>query len=324
MAPVVSQDSLVLFTGDGNISCVYTKDGSLKWQSTLEYAGIGLRRFVFDDNLLFGHIGNGVLYALNLTDGSEAWEIEVPDYDYFGWEMTINSDYYFVSLKTTSIYQCLICKYDKTGVLLDSLLSTHMPRILTIQDNRLYANSGWSASPDDVGRITCYDAISLDSLWGYNSIGGNFSLCRPVFENGILYAGTVWGGHRGNEVVALNATTGELIWRTPSYGVYQVIVEGDYLYCDLGGGVLALNKSDGTQLWETLLPVADENSVLAYCEGYLYNAVSGGLYVFDAITGEIVFKTLPPDNAPVYQVAAGAGKVFVQSSRHLYAYIPYH
>jgi len=75
--------------------------------------------------------------------------------------------------------------------------------------------------------------------------------------------------------------------------------------------------------WETQVFNPDESSLLAYWDGYVYHPHYGKLYILNGETGEIVHTMRGPDEAYTYQVSAGAGKIFVQSSQHLYAFSPY-
>ena len=97
----------------------------------------------------------------------------------------------------------------------------------------------------------------------------------------------------------------------------------DTLFCTSSSTVYALDKHTGNLLWETQVFNPDESSLLAYWDGYVYHPHYGKLYILNGETGEIVHTMRGPDEAYTYQVSAGAGKIFVQSSQHLYAFSPY-
>jgi len=103
------------------------------------------------------------------------------------------------------------------------------------------------------------------------------------------------------------------------------VLDGDVLYYAGGSSVNALDKNTGHVLWEAIIPTTDESSPLAYWDGYVYKAHGGTLFVFDAMTGERVYFTYTFDGNVeyVYQVSTGAGKIFVQTSQHLYAFEPF-
>ena len=324
--PLVINDSSLIYAGDGAIRCVTLDSGKTIWSSIFPTAGFMHKRFVLDQSRLYGFYQRDTVFAINLTDGTEAWTSIINSNREFGWVTDIDESYYYVGVNGYSNIKRIL-KYGKSsGELVDSIQVERMPWSVIYNRNRIYSSNGWSPpdNPNDIGRINCFSSDNFDTLWVYNTLhGGSFSLTPPVIENSILYAGTVWGGSLGNEIVALNAETGARIWRTTTTGCYQIVLHDDVLYCDLGGGILALDKSTGAHLWETHLPVADENSALAYWDGYIYNNVWGGLYIFDAESGEVVWGGLGPDKGYIYQVSAGAGKIFVQTSQHLYAFEPY-
>jgi len=317
--PAVVGDSLLLITGDRYISCLRLDSGTVKWQFPVPGGGASyIQNILFDDNNFYGwqyRSGNPV-YALNLLTGEKIWSIDSTAYYRFP---GLSPTYYY------SPYGYKFFKITKAGSVIDTVESTNQFRSLVYGDQRIFAGQYWTDGPNEKGRIVCYAEDSLDSLWGYNSSGGGFNMCVPQFENNTLYAGTVWGGSLGNEIVALNAETGTRLWRTETYGCYQIVLDGDVLYYAGGSSVNALDKNTGHVLWEAIIPTTDESSPLAYWDGYVYKAHGGTLFIFDATTGERVHYTYTfnGNTEYVYQVSTGAGKIFVQTSQHLYAFEPF-
>ncbi len=320
--PASINDSLLLYTGNDNISCINIDSGSLKWTSSLEHAGSVLKRFIFDESNVFGFRRGNNIYSLDISDGTTIWEKDIDSCQSFSFELSIDQEHYFVGIsshKVNSPYS--IQKYSKSGFLVDSTPTNHMPWILSSSDNKLFCSQGWSpaGNPNDIGQIICFDVTSMDTLWYYEG-GGSF-IHYPIFKDGIMYAGTVWGAN--NKILALNTETGEVIWETGSYGCYQIELVGDTIYYGGGGSVSALDKNTGQVLWRTVIPTTDESSPLTYLDGFVYKSHAGSLYILDATTGEVVHTMRGPDNASVEQVSTGAGKIFVQSTQHLYAFSPY-
>jgi len=322
--PTIINDSLLLFTGNNDISCVNINSGIIKYRSTLEYAGSLLKRFVFDDSNIFGFRSGNNIYALDITDGTTTWEKDIDSCQSFSFRLSIDQEHYFIGASTHKAnFPYTIQKYDKTGFLLDSVSTNHMPWILSNNDSKLFCSQGWSpvGSSNDIGQIICFDIITMDTLWYYEG-SGSF-IHYPVFQNGIIYVGTVWG--ENNRVLALNAETGEVIWENSSDNIsaIKILLVDDVLYVETGASVRALNKEAGNQIWRSNLPNPDESPTLSYWDGYIYIENYGTLYILDATTGERVHSMQGPDNASVEQVSTGAGKIFVQSTQHLYAYSPY-
>jgi len=312
--PTVVGDSLILMAGDEYITCLQLENGVVKWkQLTTDGNVASLFNFLFDDTQVYGW-QNRAIYALDVQSGNYNWIVDSTGYyRYHGFSQS----YYY------SPYGSKFYKISKNGQVVDTTVTSYPIRALAYYRNKIYSGQYWPTGDGDIGRITCYDEKSLDSLWSYDEPGGGFNMCYPVFDNGVLYAGTVWGGSLGNEVLALNAETGAKLWSTDSYGVYQIVLGGDVLYYAGGASVNALDKYTGQVIWRTIIPTTDQSSPLAYWDGYVYKAHAGTLLILDAETGEIVEHLRGPDNAYIYQVSVGAGKIFVQSSRHLYAFAPY-
>ncbi|MCF7801163.1 MAG: PQQ-binding-like beta-propeller repeat protein [Candidatus Marinimicrobia bacterium] len=323
--PLILGDSLLLTAGDGAIRCTSIDSGKTIWSSS--YANIGFmnKRFVIDQTHLYGFYGREEVFAVKLSDGTQAWSALIDSNREFGYADDIDASHYYVGVNSYGNIR-RIMKFDKfTGELQDTLRIDKMPWSLAYDSGSLYCNNGMSSGANSLGRIICYEANTLDSSWGYYSIGGTFSVCPSVVNDGVLYAGTVWGGSLGNEIVALNAETGARLWRTSTTGCYQIVIHDEVLYYAGGSSVNALDKNTGHVLWEAIIPTTDESSPLAYWDGYVYKAHGGTLFVFDAETGERVYYTYTFDGKAeyVYQVSAGAGKIFVQTSQHLYALEPF-
>ena len=321
--PTLINDSLLLFTGDNNISCIRIDSGSSKWISTHDYAGSQLKRFVFDESNIFGFRGRNNIYALDIMDGTTQWEKDIDSCQSFSFRLSADLEHYFVGISSyRDNIPYSIQKYNKAGVLLDSVATDHMPWVLSNNENRLFCSQGWSPAdiPNDIGQIICFDIITMDTLWNY--AGSGSFIHSPLFQDGIMYVGTVWGVN--NKTLALNAETGEVIWENENYGAHRIIVVGDTLYREVSSAIFAMDKTTGEDLWRTNLSNPDESPTISYWEGYLYVENVGNLFILNAETGEIAHKVYGgPDGSGIEQVSTGAGKVFIQTSRHLYAFSPY-
>lgn len=321
--PSVLHDSLLIYSGDGSINCVTVDSGEWRWSSVFPSAGFMHKRFVYDDIQLYGFEGKDKVFSINIADGTEQWSAIIDSNREFSLNTDIDIGHYYIGTNSLNKKRMILKMEKESGNIIDSIQTEYMPWSLVINDQKLYCTFGWSpvGSAYSIGSITCYDPVTLDTIWIYNTNSGSLLSTKPIIDGNILFIGTVWGSN--NKVFALNAETGEVVWETESYGCYQIELVGDTLYYDGGGGVHALDKNTGNEIWWTTLPNPDESGTLAYWDGYIYIVNFGSLYILDGETGEIVHKMRGPDEAYIYQVSAGAGKIFVQSSRHLYAFSPY-
>jgi len=317
--PKLVGDSLILMTGDQFISCIYADSGLVKWQYPLPGENESkIRHLLFDDTQFYGwqqSIGNRV-FALDIQTGLENWSVDSCGYIF---RHGLSQNYYYAP------YYNKLHKFSLDGIVSDTINSDHSFLIASSFEGKVYGSQSWSpkGNPKSVGRIICYDEETMDSLWAHNEPGGSLAMCYPVFEDDILYVGTIWGAN--NKVLALNAETGEVIWENGSNSIsaIKVLLAGDILYVETGASVRALNKETGSQIWRSNLPNPDESPTLCYLDGYIYIENYGRLYILDANTGEGVHSMRGPDNASVEQVSTGSGKIFVQSTQHLYAFSPY-
>jgi len=102
---------------------------------------------------------------------------------------------------------------------------------------------------------------------------------------------------------------------------YRFLVRNDTVFINNGLELVALDAPTGNELWRTDFGVGDATDNIAYVDGYLYHSHGTALYILDAVTGEIVHKeAAPPDGTFFVNVAAANGRVFVMSNYHLYAY----
>lgn len=110
------------------------------------------------------------------------------------------------------------------------------------------------------GLLSAYDETSGALLWSYQARGPIYA--SPVIANGIAYFGTVnepQESQAGNYAIALDATTGALIWADAlpngAAWVPPLITSGMAIYPMANhegesGGIIAFDASTGVQLWQ--------------------------------------------------------------------------
>lgn len=160
---------------------------------------------------------------------------------------------------------------------------------LSISDNKLYV----------AGRdmnIYCLNANTGELIWKFNTKSENLS--KPYVDSGVVYILS-----SNNVLYAIHAITGKVIWHytrinTASFtirGASSPVVLGDKLFLGFSDGFfLALNKADGSVVWERQLstnfrfkdidssPVLDGNTL------YI-GAYDGNMYALD-LSGSIIWQ----------------------------------
>ncbi|MCP9292253.1 PQQ-binding-like beta-propeller repeat protein [Gracilimonas sediminicola] len=173
------------------------------------------------------------------------------------------------------------------------------------------------------GKIVCYNAQTGDSLWSFETDQGGFTWVAPILENGMLYASTN-GNSPGEIAIALNAETGEEIWRqTQEVYTFNSALGPDYYYVNTSGSLAALDKETGNIDWRVEWEGSDFNKPI-YLEGFVYHVRDKEMLVINDNTGKVVHKESVPDGTYFWHVAASTDKIFAQTSRQLIAYQPWH
>jgi len=165
---------------------------------------------------------------------------------------------------------------------------------------------GWGYSPLD--QIDDDNVKRLEPAWIFSTGVANGHEAPPIVVNGVMFVATP-----GNQVIAIDARTGTLLWRyrrqlpTPVVLIHPtnrgVAVYNDKVYFAAGEAVLvALNARTGQEIWTTtvaenasgyymsLAPLVADGKVLIGTSGGELG-IRGYVSAFDAETGSELWKT---------------------------------
>lgn len=320
-------DSLVVASTEGRLTAFHTRNGSVKWRGeqfspNSELISEGL---VVEDEIIYGSHANQAL-AWDLSDGSTLWQFgtsggdnhEFYDRGYYG----AGPDHFYGSSGS-------LLAFSKQSGSVDHAWSFEFgPRGITYWKGAIYFTQAWTpegAEGQSQGGIMKVEAKSGDSLWNYRTERGGFYYMRPLLSNDRVFAGTKGG--KKTEFVALDAETGERLWRRTDVQVYAATLEtvnGDAkIFVNDGRFLHALDADTGRREWRTNLEAGHGESQLAVLEGYVYHPHARSLFVVDATTGKIAHVEPPPDGSYFWEVGVGDGKVFAQTNHRLVAYEAY-
>jgi outer membrane protein assembly factor BamB len=157
----------------------------------------------------------------------------------------------------------------------------------TVYDNVVYVG-------DTSGTVTALLLQSGAVLWTYAA--ATAITTSPVYDNGMVYAVA------GSQILALDASTGSLVWSTSLDGTVQgaLTVAGGVLYLGTTTDQIeAVSEADGSVIWQTTVPGAvtaapsvdtgngllitgDEAGVVTAL------ALSTGLQVWQVVTGSAI------------------------------------
>lgn len=303
-----------IYFGDnaGNLYKLNKLTGDNVWQANLE--GEIDTSLVNYENTLLVSTSQGILYAINMATGNEVWRTEADplrrlEYDYFsaspivyentvflptdsgklsGFNLNTGEKTWEVQLSEPAHSQAIIAK--------ENICLSSMTRLTCIDiESRAILwdiDIDWPSSPAISG-----DNIIVGSRWDYGiySIDINTGIMQWKHDvvdwapgKPTIYNGTVYIGSSDNHAfLALNATSGERIWRAESIAnvFSRAFVNGDiivfssgYAYNTPGFGVVkVLNHAgeiiqsvSGTNFFSS--PIVENNTIyIGSDDGYFYS-----------------------------------------------------
>ncbi len=320
--PLVYRNQIIT-SGDNNITSLEIENGTIIWNTPLNHhTSLRNRTFGVSGKTLVGSVLNQTL-AWNIETGIEKWRVHFED------SLT------YSDLSGITATEEKFIGFGTSGELYK--LSLDGEREIDWIDIRSY-ESTYSAgqlfithrSPPLAGELQygVLQSINLRTMgvnWVYETPGyGYVTRIAPLIDKNTLFAGTADGAsYMKHAFFALNANTGEEIWKREGIFTYSAVLVGDYIYVNDAAGIYKLRKMDGGIEWYSDFRAGAGTAPIAYGYGFLYAPHAGTMHVVDAETGEIVHRFSPPDGSYFWRVTAGAGRIFAQSNRHLYAFAPW-
>jgi outer membrane protein assembly factor BamB len=252
-SPAIADGRVYVGPDDGFVYCLDAYNGSLIWAA---YAGgpievnfgaapaLRSSPTVVDGKVYVGSLDTDV-YCLDAGDGNVDWTFNTEG-EITSSPAVVDGAVYVVSQEpsTGALYKLnaddgsFIWKRELPYELIDTG-GTDMHASPTVADGMVFTSS-------NVKRYYAINAASGDLEWTYQTSGvGEFIVCSPPYENGVLFIVDHYS------IVGVNASTGEALWSTylgeelydsPSYADGKVYVVTDQR------SVYALNATDGKKL----------------------------------------------------------------------------
>lgn len=135
--------------------------------------------------------------------------------------------------------------------------------------------------PDWSGHLYAIDALTGKAIWShqiaeYDGVSGSVSRGSPAFYNNELILGDqIKGSHEGASVMAVSASSGDLIWITKVDPHPAAIISGPAV---VAGGTVYVGTSSGEESF-------------ANQPGYACCTFRGSVVALDANTGKILWQT---------------------------------
>lgn len=193
-------------------------------------------------------------------------------------------------------------------------------------------STNFSTSDDEVSPVFYNGKIGSTNLSGtfrcFNSFDGTqlYTTSNPDANSPIAADNVFFFSGLGGTLRARNADDATSLWSySESTGLFNgMTVNGNMLYSPKGNatpGVIALNKDDGSLIWE-YDSADDVNSNPVYYNGKLYfSSNDQELYALNALTGEYLWQANLDDATELDgSVTVGDGIVIAQSVNHVRAF----
>src|SRR5215467_2796879 len=165
---------------------------------------------------------------------------------------------------------------------------------------------GWGYSPLD--QITTQNVTRLRPVWGFSTGEARVHESAPIVNNGVMFVSTP-----NNQVIAIEAKTGDVLWRyrrqrpegasVPHDTNRGVALFGDKVYYAAGEAVLvALDAKTGKEVWATtvadnksgyyisLAPLAASGKIMVGASGGEFG-IRGFVAAYDPDTGKELWRT---------------------------------
>jgi eukaryotic-like serine/threonine-protein kinase len=307
-------------------------------------------------NVVYTGTGNGVLYALNATNGSIIWQ-QSPGGNFSYSSPALAGEIIYAGNTDGNMYAYAAGtgRYlwsFKTGLSIESSPLVSSGNVyFGGDDHNFYAvnaqsgvlsgkfptNGNVSSSPlvyngivyfgSDDGNFYALDAATGNLKWKYatNSI---FNASSPVQLNGIIYV-----GNRNGNFIALDAALGQAKWSFSSGGISfemarPVIVNGIIYVASWyntanfsqAGSVYAINAATGTQIW-TALPGTGFSTGPAADNGELFiSGDNGSIYALDQTSGIVLWNNAILPNGAIPAAKNGIMYVGGGGTGYFYAF----
>ncbi|TNE74240.1 hypothetical protein EP331_02305 [bacterium] len=311
----------VYITGGLALHKVSNKDGSRVWINNVDGTASSLKnyRFIENGNVIIG-MQPKKIHGFDLESGENKWTILFPDsidilelglgakFGDFGYFNALNGYISKVNI-TTGIHEVLIkfpFKIRNINVFDNGDLLIPHEEIHSEEPLSYTAVMGrWSPS-------------AKEWIWKFElNNAGVFSYNYPQIENNIVYSGLTNAGF-----IALDATTGQEIWKTIKMGLITGfhVLTPDTIYAQARNRVYALNRHTGELLWETTPMGVSESTRIHYKNGYVYWCHNNGIFIYDAKDGKQVHYQRHEYGGYIWTSTMAEDRLLVQTSTHLLAY----
>ena len=230
-------DSVYVGVDDGNLYCLNTGDGSIRWKFETDgeiLGGINFHRGKERTVVVFGSYDN-FAYGVDAKTGEKIWEYETGNY--INGTPTIAEGRVFFGGCDGVLYQIDVLTGEEKGKL---PIDTYIANSAAVDDGVAYiAHYG--------NQIQAFALDGEEPKWTFHE--RDF----PYFASPTLTRDRVIVGGRGKRVYTVDRETGEKVWQFKAQRSLDssAVVSGDVVYIGSDDGRLyGLSLEKGAKLWE--------------------------------------------------------------------------
>lgn len=310
-------DGVVYFgDDDGEFYALDAETGERQWVFDGPW-GVQSTATISGDELYYGDT-DGNMFARDVATGAESWKVD------FG-TSTAADMVYSPTLVDGTLYfgnhndrLLAIDAEDGSTEWIFGIGDRRVAEAPAYHDGTVFVGGDGGAGPD--GAVYAVDAQTGQAEWEHTTEGSGI-VTQPVVAHDRVYVGA---SRFDTSVIALNASDGSLAWETETdqgpHARGGLAVAGCTVYVTEDGGQLyALDASDGSERWSTLL--ANEIfTAPAVANGAVYvGDKSGQFHALRADNGVRLWSE-SLDGEIRTQPTVADGHVYVAGHEHMYAF----
>jgi len=296
--PVVSNGRVYANSEYGLLLSVDELTGAVIWQ--FQTAGSGGSTPAVAGGLVFVPGRDGTLTAVNEGDGTERWTYQASD---GVWSPVVVDGIVIASALDGSVFALDAA----TGVEVWNVGLIAQAWTPAVADGQVYVGDGATV-------LVALDSETGAELWRAEDAGGIAS--TPAVVDGIVYVVAA-----DFKLIALDAATGARQWQSEASGGADPApsVAGGRVYLSDGSGVVAVDAETGEILWRFEAGLPPSAPVVAGNLVYISGVYDGTIIALDALTGAELWR-LATGDLLLTTPAVSAGALFVGGANGLHAY----
>ncbi|KXS38527.1 MAG: Pyrrolo-quinoline quinone [Halomonadaceae bacterium T82-2] len=318
ITPAIDQDRLFAADQSGLLRAIDTASGKTQWQVTLDTpVSSGLTAVA--DRIYLG-TRNGEVLALDQADGSVVWRSRVSSEVLAAPQA--NRDLLVVQSVDGAVTALDRATGKEQWVYTSSqpaltLRGTGTPRVINQVSFAGFAN----------GRLVTLDNRSGQPLWDMRVAvpKGRTEVDRLVDLDGqplLTSDGRLYVTSYNGRLLALQATTGKILWEHDASSYLSPLLIGDFLFTvNEDSHVLALDARSGRVMWESDALEGRSLTAPAFIDGRLaVGDYAGYVHLLDAESGKLVGRTELGDGISLTPLSDGKQLYVMDNDGDLAAY----